>query len=75
MMLHIVTVIPILPLLSSVIRLSSHSFYFFILRKISFTLVFPVVMCHNKLILIALKHTMLFWLCILLINFRSIQAI
>jgi len=75
MMLHIVTVIPILPLFSSVIRLSSDSFYFSILHKISFRLVCPVVMCRNKLILTALQHTMLFKLNILSINFKSIQAI
>jgi hypothetical protein len=66
---HMVTVIPILPSLSSVMRLSSHSLYFFILHKISFRVVCPVVMCHNKLILMALKHTMLFRLYILLIPY------
>jgi hypothetical protein len=69
MMLHMVTVIPIPPLLLSVIRLSSHSLYFFILHKISFRLVCPVVMCHNKLILMALKHTMLFRFYIFLIPY------
>jgi len=69
MVLHMVTVIPILPSLSSVMRLSSHSLYFFILHKISFRVVCPVVMCHNKLILMALKHTMLFRLYILLIPY------